>query len=313
MAQTAVFYDDICTYHQMGYLHPESPKRLEAVREVLDGGGVGREVARLKRREATPEELACVHDENYIKRIHGTEGQELVALDPDTSANSWTWEASCVAAGGFIECCERVAKGEAKNSYAFVRPPGHHAEHGRAMGFCFFNNVAIGAEWLIKNAGVARIAIIDFDVHHGNGTQHHFYSRSDVLFTSVHRSPFYPGSGAADETGEGEGSGLNLNVPLDAGADDDDYRRAIDEEIIRAVEKFAPDIVLVSAGYDAHLRDPLGGMQVTTEGHRRIMRSIIDAANHLCDGKVAVTLEGGYDLKAMRDCTEVQLEEMVAG
>lgn len=313
MGDTAVFYDDICTYHQMGYLHPESPKRLEAVREVLDGGGVGREVTRLKRREATKGEIAFVHDEKYIDRIEGTRGMELVALDPDTSANAWTWEAGIVAAGGFIECCEYVASGKAKNAYAFVRPPGHHAERGRAMGFCFFNNVAIGAEWLIKNAGIERAAIVDFDVHHGNGTQHHFYARPDVFFASVHRSPFYPGSGAADETGEGEGRGFNLNVPLDAGADDDDFKRAIGEEIIPAVEEFGPQIVLVSAGYDAHMRDPLGGMSMTTEGYRAIMRQIVDAANHLCGGKVAVTLEGGYDLKAMRDCAEVQLEEMVAG
>jgi acetoin utilization deacetylase AcuC-like enzyme len=297
----------------MGYLHPESPKRLEAVREVLDGGGVGREVARLERRDATKEEIASVHDEKYIERIEGTKGKEHTELDPDTSANAWTWEASLVAAGGFIECCGQVASSKAKNAYAFVRPPGHHAERDRAMGFCFFNNVAIGAEWLIKNAGIERVAIIDFDVHHGNGTQHHFYSRSDVFFASAHRSPFYPGSGADDETGEGEGRGFNLNVSLDAGADDDDYRRAMGEVIIPAVAKFAPQIVLVSAGYDAHLRDPLGGMSMTTEGFRAIMRQIVDAANDLCGGKVAVTLEGGYDLKAMRDCTEVQLEEMVAG
>jgi acetoin utilization deacetylase AcuC-like enzyme len=297
----------------MGYLHPESPKRLEAVREVLGGGGVGREVVRLGRREATKEEIASVHDEKYIVRIEGTKGKELTELDPDTSANAWTWEASLVAAGGFIECCEQVASGKAKNAYAFVRPPGHHAERDRAMGFCFFNNVAIGAEWLIKNAGARRVAIIDFDVHHGNGTQHHFYSRPDVLFASVHRSPFYPGSGAADETGEGKGRGFTLNVPLDAGADDDDYRRAMGEVIIPAVAKFGPQIVLVSAGYDAHLRDPLGGMSMTTDGYRRVMRQIVDAANDLCGGKVAVTLEGGYDLKAMRDCSEVQLEEMVAG
>jgi len=313
MAQTAVFYDDICTYHQMGFLHPESPKRLEAVREVLDGDGVGRELARLKRRDATPEELAYVHDENYIRRIQGTEGQELVALDPDTSANSWTWEASLASAGGFISCCDEVWSGNFANAYAFVRPPGHHAERGRAMGFCFFNNVAIGAEWLIRNKGVERIAIVDFDVHHGNGTQHHFYARGDVLFASVHRSPFYPGSGTEGERGEGEGRGANLNVPLDAGADDDDYRRAMGDVILPAVEEFRPQIVLVSSGYDSHVRDPLGGMSMTTEGYRAIMRQIIDVANEVCGGKVAVTLEGGYDLKAMRDCSEVQLEEMVAG
>jgi len=313
MASTGVFYDNLCTFHQMGYLHPESPKRLQSIEEVLKGDGVGRQLARLPERDASEEQIAWVHDEAYIRRIRESDGVELVPLDPDTSANAFTWKASLRAAGGYIACVEAVASGACRNAYAFVRPPGHHAERGRAMGFCIFNNVAIGAEWLLKNTDATRLAIVDFDLHHGNGTQHHFYDRGDVFFASVHRFPFYPGSGAADETGEGAGAGATLNVPLEVGADDDDHKRAIGDIIVPAVERFGPQHILVSAGYDSHIRDPIGGMRMTTEGYRWVMRALVDLADAVCAGRLSVTLEGGYDLVALRECAEAQLEEMGAG
>ncbi|MFA5811600.1 MAG: histone deacetylase [bacterium] len=313
MGNTTVFYDDLCTYHEMGYLHPESPRRLLSVKEVLDGDGIGRELARLGPRDATEGEIALIHDENYIKRIKATDGGELVALDPDTSANAYTWKAALRAAGGTLACVDSVFKGKARNAYAFVRPPGHHAERARAMGFCIFNNIAIAAESLIKGKGLGRVAIIDFDVHHGNGTQHAFYRRGDVFFASLHRFPFYPGTGALDETGEGEGRGATLNVPLHAGADDDDHLRALCDTIIPEVERFAPEFLLVSSGYDAHVRDPLGGMRVTTDGYRRMMRSLVELADDCCNGRLVVVLEGGYDLAALRECTEASLEAMVEG
>jgi acetoin utilization deacetylase AcuC-like enzyme len=268
-------------------------------------------VGKLAERDATKEEIALIHDENYIKRIEETDGRELTALDPDTSANAFTWKAALRAAGGFLACVAAVQGEEFDNAYAFVRPPGHHAEHARAMGFCFFNNIAIGAEWLIKQAGLERVAIVDFDVHHGNGTQHAFYKRGDVFFASTHRFPFYPGTGAADETGEGEGREATLNIPLAAGADDDDHFRAIEGVIIPAVMKFQPQFLLVSSGYDGHVRDPLGGMRVTTAGYERIMGSLVGLARECCSGKLAVVLEGGYDLAALRECAEVSLEAMV--
>lgn len=310
--KTAIIWDERMTYHEMGYLHPESPKRLLAIKEMLDGDGVGCELARLAARDATKEELAYIHDEAYIARIEGTDGKDVVHLDPDTSTNRFTWGAAKLAAGSAIVCADEVMRGKCKNAFAFVRPPGHHSERGRAMGFCIFNNIAIAADWLIRTKKAERVAIVDFDVHHGNGTQHAFYSRDDVLFISAHRYPFYPGTGSADETGEGKGKGFTLNIPMEGGSDDDDYLRTFDV-ITKSIVKYEPDFMLVSAGYDAHAADPLGGMRVTTDGFGRIMRALIDMANEVSNGKLVMILEGGYDLRALRDSVEAQLEVMVGG
>jgi acetoin utilization deacetylase AcuC-like enzyme len=306
---TSFVWDEIYTYHEMGYLHPESPRRLLAIKELLDGDGVGCELSRLEARDATFEELTLIHDENHVKRIEGTDGMDIVHLDPDTSTNRFTWKAAVKAVGGGIVCTDAVFEGKSKNSFAFLRPPGHHAEKRYAKGFCIFNNIAIAAEHLIKNRGVGRVGIIDFDVHHGNGTQNSFYARNDVFFTSTHRYPFFPGSGAAEEKGSGAGLGFTFNIPLESGADDDDFLRAYDKVFSR-LDKFKPEIILVSAGYDAHQGDPLGGMKVTDEGYEKLMTMIIDFAGSVCDGKIVMFLEGGYDLKALRNSIEKQLEVM---
>lgn len=308
---TAIVWDERYLLHEMGLLHPEAPGRLLAIKEILDGDGVGHELRPIGARVATNEELGFIHDEHYIKRIAGTSGKDTTFLDPDTSANAHTWEAARLAAGGLLRCVEEVLEGRAMNAFAFIRPPGHHAEHARAMGFCIFNNVAIGAEWLIRR-GLSRVAIIDFDVHHCNGTQHAFYARPDVFVASVHRFPFYPGTGATDETGEGEGSGATLNIPLPAGSGDDDYHRAFEDRIIPAIQGFSPKFILVSAGFDAHVMDPLGGMRVTTHCFCWMMESIVALAKECSSGKMAATLEGGYNTKALRDCVEAELEVMVS-
>lgn len=308
---SAFVWDGSCVLHEISYLHPESPQRLLVIKDVVFGDGVGRVLEKIDARKAREDEIAYIHDENYIRQIQATADRERTFLDPDTSTNAYTWLASQLAAGGFIKCVEAVWDGRFKNAYAFVRPPGHHAERGRAMGFCIFNNIAIGAWWLKKNRSVERIAIVDFDVHHCNGTQHAFYDRPDIFVASVHHYPFYPGTGAADEKGAGEGTGATLNIPLGAGAGDDDYRRAFEDGILPAVQKFRPQIILVSAGYDAHKSDPLGGMRVTTEGFRWMMDALAGLAKECCNGKLAVTLEGGYNLNALRDSVEAQLEVMV--
>lgn len=312
MKKSAVVWDHIFTLHEMGRSHPESPNRLLAIKTMLDGDGVGREVTRLEVRAATEEEISLIHDENYIKRIAATSGKDPVFLDLDTSTNAHTWEAASKASGSLIRCVEEICDGRISNAFAFVRPPGHHAERGRAMGFCIFNNIAIAAEWLIKIKGLQRVAIIDFDVHHCNGTQHAFYDRPDVYVASIHHFPFYPGTGAESERGEGDGRESNLNIPLHAGSGDDEYRRAFEERIIPGVMSFEPEFILISAGFDAHRDDPLGGMRVSTAGFRWMMESITALAKECCDGKMAATLEGGYDVRALRDSVEAQLEAMVS-
>jgi len=312
MKKTGVVWDERFVRHEMGFSHPESPKRLLAIKEVLDGDSVGKELVHLKPRAATIDELAYIHDKTYIESVKATAGEGgYTYLDPDTLACAHTWEAALFAAGGTIVLVDEVMKGNLKNAFAFVRPPGHHSEKNAAMGFCFFNNIAIGAEYAKRHHNLEKIAIIDFDVHHGNGTQHSFYDREDVFFISVHRSPFYPGSGSANETGEGKGKGTTLNIPLEYGADDDVYKMVFDKHIVPAVLEFGPQFILVSAGYDAHDSDPLGGMRMTTEGFRWIAQTIGDLAEECCGGKVLYVLEGGYDLKALRDSVEATLEEMV--
>lgn len=312
MATTGVIWDARYTKHDMGTYHPESPKRLLAIKEVLDGEGVGKEVTHLEPRDATKDEVAYIHTPQYIDEVAATDGQDTVMLDPDTTTCPESYRAALLAAGGVMNAADAVHESQVNNAFAFVRPPGHHAERDRAMGYCFFNNIAIAAEHLIKMKKVESVAIVDFDVHHGNGTQHAFYDRGDVLFASTHRSSFYPGSGVEEEKGNGRGKGFTLNVPLGVGADDDDYKRAFDKLIIPAVRNFKPQIILSSAGFDAHRRDPLGGMRMSTEGYRWIGRTLCDLAADLCDGKILYVLEGGYDLVALRDSCEAILEEMIS-
>ena len=198
-------------------------------------------------------------------------------------------------------------------AFAAVRPPGHHAESGTAMGFCFFNNVAVAAEHLIRRHGLERVAIVDFDVHHGNGTQHLFEHRGDVLFASLHQYPFYPGTGGGDETGLGDGRGVTLNVPLAAGVGDDVFLAALEQQVLPALRSFAPQLLLISAGFDAWRDDPLGGLRVSVEGYRRIGEVLAAAAGEVCDGRSVSLLEGGYDLGRLGDLVERYLIGLSGG
>ncbi len=311
MKKTAVIWDERFTRHMMGIGHPESPSRLFAIKEVLDGAGVGQEVVHVAPREASFEELEYIHDRSYIEVIEKTENKECVYLDPDTIACPYTWMASRLAAGAVLALVEMITNDEFRNAFAFVRPPGHHAEKNKAMGFCIFNNVAIGAVHAIRKMGVERVAIVDFDVHHGNGTQHAFYEDESVFYASIHRSNFYPGTGLSEETGIGKGKGTNLNIPLEYGADDDKYKRAFSEKIIPAVCRFKPQLILISAGFDAHEKDPLGGMKVTTEGFAWIGKQLALLAEECCYGRHIYVLEGGYNNLALRQSTEKILEAMI--
>jgi acetoin utilization deacetylase AcuC-like enzyme len=284
--------------HQTPPGHPESPERAD-VMDVVASEWRRRNGEIVSPREATHEQLARVHDQDYLRRISETAGTAM-ALDPDTYTSPETYEIARRAAGACIDAVERVMSGQNARAFALVRPPGHHAERNRAMGFCFFNNVAVAAAHA-QTLGASRIAIVDYDVHHGNGTQHMFERDPSVLYCSVHQYPYYPGTGAATELGDGPGAGLTVNVPVEAGATDDDYHEVFDQMIIPVVRAFRPDLILVSAGLDAHERDPLGGMRLTTPTFGAMTMALRLVADECCDGRIVAATEGGYDLRAFRD------------
>jgi len=284
--------------HQTPPGHPECPERAEVMDAVASewrrqGGEV------VAPREATREQLARVHGSEYLRRISETAGS-AIALDPDTYTSPETYEIALLAAGAAVDAVERVMGGGHKRVLAMVRPPGHHAEHDRAMGFCFYNNVAVAAAHA-KTLGAGRIAIVDYDVHHGNGTQHMFERDPHVLYVSTHQYPYYPGTGAADEIGLGPGAGYTVNLPLEAGAVNDDYRLVFESVVLPVLKQFAPDLVLVSAGFDAHERDPLGGMRLTSEAFAAMTAQLRAVAEECCGGRLVLVTEGGYDFRALAD------------
>lgn len=298
MLKTGYVLHPLYYEHQMGLGHPESPARLQAIEEMLFGNRLYEELIKLEPRPATTEEIAYIHDRNYIQNIAATSGK-TVYLDPDTTACPVTYSAALLAAGGLMTCAEAVATGKLDNAFAFVRPPGHHAESDRAMGFCFFNNIAIAARYLQKKHKVGKVLIVDWDLHHGNGTQHSFYDDPSVLFMSTHQYPYYPGSGHFREVGAGKGEGYTINIPFPIRNGDKEYLVTFEKVFRPIAESFHPEIILVSAGFDIYCEDPLGGMLVTAKGFGLLAASLRRLAEELCQGRLVLTLEGGYNLTGL--------------
>jgi acetoin utilization deacetylase AcuC-like enzyme len=275
--------------------HPERPERARVFADVAARWNE-QGLSVVEPRAATREELARVHDVAYVDGIAATAGRPVM-LDPDTFTSPESYEIALLAAGAAVQAMEH-ALDRREPAFALVRPPGHHAEQTRAMGFCLFNNVAVAAAAAIAR-GVSRVAIVDIDVHHGNGTQWMFYDDPRVLYASTHQYPFYPGTGAADEVGSGPGKGYTMNVPLAAGATDAVYDTAY-TAIVSRLDEFAPELLLVSAGYDAHADDPLASMRVSTDGYTAVVRRLKGVADRHCP--IALVTEGGYDLDALAAC-----------
>ena len=310
MLQTGIVRDNRYMDHVANGYHPESHERLEALYRMLQEPGMKENYVEIKPRMATQEELELIHGPAYVRMVASTAGQAMTMLDPDTYACSKSYETAKLAAGGTLSAVDKVMKGELDNAFAFIRPPGHHAEANRAMGFCLFNNVAIAAGYALKAYKIHKVLIIDWDLHHGNGTQHSFYERADVLYFSTHQYPYYPGTGFFSETGSGVGKGFTVNVPLTAGPGDGEYSKVFEEILEPIALEFKPDIVFVSAGFDIYYQDPLGGMQVTPEGFANLAKIILEFAQATCKGKVVFVLEGGYHLEGLRDSAREVLKTM---
>jgi acetoin utilization deacetylase AcuC-like enzyme len=305
MSSLAIIKDDRYTEHNPGDGHPESPNRLRVIHELIDREFSGLPI--IPPRLATQSELSLVHEPSYIQTVANTEGRAHSQLDPDTGLSARSYEIARLAVGGLLNGVDSLLKTpnsefKTPNSiFAFVRPPGHHAETDRGMGFCIFNNIAIAAAYAREQYGLKRILIVDWDLHHGNGTQHAFYEDPGVLFFSSHQYPYYPGSGGFSEVGVGIGAGFTVNAPFPTGFGDAEYLSVYTKILEPIAIEYMPELVLISAGFDPFVKDPLGGMRVTGEGFGALAGLVQDIAQRTCDGKVLITLEGGYSPDGLRE------------
>lgn len=296
--KAGLVYDPIYLEHDTGD-HVENARRLVDAMTYLEETGVRKQLTNLPARPASLEELEMVHTPAYISYVKNKAEKGGGWLDPDTLMSPKSYQAALYAAGGVLVAVEEVMKAEVDNAFALVRPPGHHAVRDRAMGFCIFNSVAIAARFALNKFNLNRILIADFDVHHGNGTQDAFYADPAVLYFSTHQYPFYPGTGWMDETGTGEGEGTTVNFPMAAGWSDEEYLRAFHEVLVPVARRFQPQLILVSAGFDAHWSDQLAMMRVSITAFAQMARILKELAAELCQGRLVITLEGGYNLRVL--------------
>lgn len=316
MNRTALIYHQNYLLHDTGPHHPESPVRLKAIIDRLEETGLTKRLAAVCPGPPRPDLadwISRVHQPDYLERLERLQPDAgLARVDADTVMSSESYRVALLAVEGTLTAADGIMSGRFKNAFCAVRPPGHHAESNRAMGFCLFNNVAVAARYLQQH-GLSKVFIIDWDVHHGNGTQHSFEEDPTIFYFSIHQFPLYPGTGRADEHGRGAGEGFTLNCPLPPGQGDDEYISCFEKSLRPAVEAFRPDFILISAGFDAHRDDPLANMRVTEEGFGEMTRRVMGWADRYCDGRVLSCLEGGYNLNALARSVERHLEVYVSG
>ena len=314
LMNTGFLYDPMFLEHQTGAGHPESSERLTVSLPFLQRQSWFNALTQLSARPAALEWIATVHAPDYIKRVEAACIAGHRFLDSrDVSISSLSYAVARLVVGGMLEVADQIINRNIRNGFVLARPPGHHAEHNQAMGFCLFNHVAIVAKYLQQEYQLDKILILDWDVHHGNGTQHTFEADPSVLYISTHQYPFYPGTGARSETGIGKGQGTILNCPMLAGAADEDYEQAFKEEILPKIDTFKPEAIIISAGFDAHADDPLGDINLSTEFFAWMTLRMMEKADQYCDQRIISMLEGGYSLKALPLCIGQHLATLVAG
>ena len=293
--------------------HPENSGRLRAIQDRIKSSEIYPHLHFTEPRYATDDELKKNHDLDHINHVRNSCQNGTQNLDGDTVICSESWDAAILSAGAGLTAVDKIISGELDNAFAAVRPPGHHAEKDHAMGFCLFNNVAIAARYAINKHKLNRVCIVDWDVHHGNGTQNSFYSDPSVYYSSIHQYPFYPGTGDKIETGTGDGLGTTLNFPLDAFSEDSTYLDIIGNKLIPKIQNFKPDLIIISAGFDAHEDDPLGQMKVSSDCYRKMTSMILKLSEEVCDGRLLSMLEGGYNHKALADSVLNHVDALLTG
>ena len=312
MGNTGLVYHSAYLEHDMGSGHPESPNRLRAIMQQLEQSGTMARLTKIEARKAEDEWLTQIHSPGYVLSLNRhapTSGH--VSLDADTSMSPGSLNAAYLAAGGVLAAVDAIMAQEVDHVFCAVRPPGHHAEAGRAMGFCLLNNVAIAARYVQKKYGVTRVLIVDWDVHHGNGTQHSFEDDPSVLFFSTHQYPHYPGTGRGIERGKGAGTGFTVNVPMEAGEGDEEYHTIFLKSLVPAAEAFKPEFVIISAGFDAHRDDPLANMGLTEAGYTDLTNIVAGIAKRHAQGRILSSLEGGYNLTALARSVDAHINALL--
>ena len=309
--KTGIVQDKRYLLHMAGFSHPESPERLAGIYEMLDNPAMSWKFTQIEAREATHDEISTVHSPSYINFIASTDGKDCVILDPDTITSPDTYSTAKLAVGGLCNAVDQVFNGSVDNAFAFVRPPGHHAGRENAAGFCIFNNIAIAALHAILKHRLKRVMIVDWDLHHGNGTQSIFYKDPRVLYFSAHQYPYYPGTGSLQEIGQGKGEGYTINVPMQAGSTDASYVNIFRKILEPVALEYKPQLILLSAGFDAYFNDPLGGMRITPDGFAALARILLTIADKCCQGRLVAVLEGGYHVAGLAKSAKSVLEEML--